>query len=928
MGMTICVFFIKNVALFIYSSGYLLIFCWIYRNVLILLIIVFDMRKISFFIAVLFSVLSLSGQDSLVDSLVGNMQRQVYNFPQEKVHIMTDKSAYFCGDTIWFRGFVVDASSHVPVSASKYLYVELVNPFDTVVSRVKVMERNGEYSGFVAVDALCPEGDYNLVAYTMFMNNCGSDFFFRKQISLNSPFSVQSEIHPVYEWEGDVLSVTVGCRDKSTGVYRKYSEVGYTTCDNVRRIRRSGGERTSFKLKGKELEKHYVLVSFGKYEKFMALPHFPDSDFSVSFHPEGGYLVPEKECRVAFKAVGSDGLGTDVSGRITDGSGNTVCSVSSVHKGMGEFFIKPSPGVRYNAEFTDESGKTKSFILPEVNGTAAVIRLVSSGDSIFVSSSGKTPDGSFVIVQQRGVALAAAPIDNLSPQFFLKSWFPAGVTQVLLLDAMGNVLSERMFFVRDSSNSAAVVVPDSVSYGNRSKVSLDIRLDGYEAACGSVAVAVTDDRLVDSASSLPIDAQLLLQSDLAGFIESPSWYFENSDDETDSALDLLMLTQGWRRYDMPEVMHGNFTYPSEPLEVGQEISGEVKRLLSGKPRQGVNMNVISPKVNFSNSAFTDADGKYVFSGFDYPENTSYIIQALDKDGDNILNFEVFDCVYPFTGFVLPSDEKDFDKKVDSDNETLMLNANPAMREILLDEVTVIGHRPKKYEDIYEILSSNTFNAEYMKDNNITSLEEVIRMIPGIREDGGFLYYRNGIVAFMVDGVFEDGTAMANRGRIALSGSYRKNTERSDIDIAVRLQDMESKYSMDIIDRVDFLTPSMAVFLGSKATTGGVIVITTKDGEERPKGEVVPYIKVFTPLGYQKPVEFYSPEYTPLECKPDGSDLRSTVYWTPSLEIGDDGIGHVEFYSTDMQNTVYHVRVEGVASDGKIVKGEGEVKIGM
>ena len=86
------------------------------------------MKVLYLLLTILCCVSSVRAQDITVDTLLSRMARQVYDYPQEKVHVMTDKPSYYGGDTIRFRAFVADASTHRPLHISKYLYVELINP--------------------------------------------------------------------------------------------------------------------------------------------------------------------------------------------------------------------------------------------------------------------------------------------------------------------------------------------------------------------------------------------------------------------------------------------------------------------------------------------------------------------------------------------------------------------------------------------------------------------------------------------------------------------------------------------------------------------------------------------------------------------------------------------------------------------------------
>ncbi len=72
-------------------------------------------------------------------------------FPQEKLHLQTDKPVYIAGETVWLRAHVADAVMHTPIT-SQYVYAELINPLDSVVERVKVRADSGAFSGHIELD--------------------------------------------------------------------------------------------------------------------------------------------------------------------------------------------------------------------------------------------------------------------------------------------------------------------------------------------------------------------------------------------------------------------------------------------------------------------------------------------------------------------------------------------------------------------------------------------------------------------------------------------------------------------------------------------------------------------------------------------------------------------------------------------------------
>ena len=124
----------------------------------------------------------IQGQLSL-DSVAGRLWQQTCLFPNEKIHLHTDRSLYMGGDTLWFRAYLVNALDNKPEKTSRYVYAELVNPFGNVVNRVKIrQDTDSLYYGYLPLDIDLPGGEYTIRAYTRYMENSGESFFFRKPV--------------------------------------------------------------------------------------------------------------------------------------------------------------------------------------------------------------------------------------------------------------------------------------------------------------------------------------------------------------------------------------------------------------------------------------------------------------------------------------------------------------------------------------------------------------------------------------------------------------------------------------------------------------------------------------------------------------------------------------------------------------------------
>lgn len=895
-----------------------------------------------FFLVAVFIASVLYGQSDKVafDSLANHLNAQRYQFPQEKIHVKTDKAYYSGGDTIWFRAFVVDASTHEPIKISKYVYAELKTPYDSLLCRVKIQEVGGIYAGYMAIPPKVAEGDYTLCAYTLFMGSVGEDYYFKKNIQILSPYATQSVIDAQFEWDKQDLLVNLSYRDKNTNQLKPYKEMIYSLPNGKSHIKRLGDKAVTFRLKGKDMQAGCVYVSFNNYRKYILLPPCPDM-YAVTFHPEGGYIIAESPCNVAFKAINSFGLGENVKGVVVDSLGNEVTKFESVHAGMGMFTFIPRSGQRYSAICENSNGSKVTVALPSPAIGASVLKVTYPTKSTFAVSilcDKKIEDSSYrlVIVQRGNLLHSSMWNENNEYLSFRKADFPNGVLQVLLLDCNGATLSERMLFIKENDNSNATVSCKSNQeiYASREKVILNVQLSNVSIPACNYAVAVTDNNSVVPDTISSIEISLLLNSELKGNIEKPYYYFINTDSHAEIALDALMLTQGWNRYDIPKVLKGKYDFPTSTVEIGQEISGDVRSTLFNKPLKSASINILSPKVNFYNIAKSDSAGRFLFNGFDFPDGTKYVLQAFTEKNKQIMNIRVDSFPFPATSACISSPnishKKDMTKFVEQEKKRYQYN--DGMRSILLDEVIVSRTKYKAPEDIFEALATRTFDYTEFKEIGATSVEEILRKIPGVVIDRGNVMFRRGTVAFYLDGVYQEPliTAMPAPTKMSTGSDNRTPTATKSGSEAIPFivpDDKSSSMSIlseiekipfEMIKRIDFLRPNDAVILGSQATGGGALMITTKRGGEGLAWEQPSNIENITPLGYQKPIEFYSPQY---DVSPGsqsmGYDLRNTVYWNPCVKTGKNGKSNIEFYTTDASHTHYTVSIEGVTPAGEL-----------
>ncbi|MDE6553731.1 MAG: hypothetical protein K2K98_12360 [Muribaculaceae bacterium] len=841
--------------------------------------------------------------------------------------MVTDRDLYCGGDTVWFRVFIVDASSHQLTDISKYTYVELLNPFGEIHKRIKIIEKDGLYRGFIPIDEDIYEGDYTLAAYTMYSENQGKDYFFRKPLRILDPHSSKYEIDSEFTSAGaGVVRGTFRVRSKN-GEKINYNIMSWTMPDgNFLEMpdASKGFSRKFQREKGEEV----VLVRFGDYRKYIPVK-YPVERTDIAFYPEGGWLVASEPCTVAFKATDENGKGVSASGVIYDDYGEKIADFSTVHNGMGCFTFVPEDGRSYTAEYMGPEAELRTAEIGTPKTGATSLRYRSIGNkSIFSVAGGKDRDLELV-VSLRGSGVFSAPITSDNPLSLNNDDMKTGLYQAFIVSRTDSVvLSERLFFIGATRphDKATKLSHDSVS----------IKLKKLKGTSGDCSVRIINGKMVPGKPESDIRTQLMLQSELRGRIEQPSYYFSESDYEAERNLDLLMMVNGWSRYNIPEAILGRYEEPQIPLEIGQEVSGQVRSRWKGKPMKGVMVSAIVPKYNFGTFADTDSNGEFSLNGFDFPEGTVFIFRAMNEKGGNESNFDIHKDEFP-----------DVDKLHKASTNADDIYASEffnGMRWVMLDELKVQAFNPYDNDfDIYKSLAAYSKNTDDLASRGITSLEQAVRSIPGMIIKDDHLMYRRGYVAVYIDGVIYEtagggslnaprvtppsklpGTfatsrfadsSLANANpyntRMRLTGTM-PNPETSSKNVSIpTLSDIAQVVAFQDIDRLDYLKSES--FIIGEDYGAGVLMITTKSGNNKPGGNQFE-LKDYLPLGYQQYKEYASPI---LSVDTDEYDLQTkpTLLWLPSVKF--DGKGK----SIDLKFPIkpdYRVIVEGVADNGDII----------
>lgn len=854
------------------------------------------------------------------DEVAGRFMEQLNVWPHEKIYVQTDKSAYLSGERVWLRNHLIDASSNMPVFLSRYVYVELFSPFDQLVQRIKVRpDSTGVYSGHLNLDEELPEGNYTLRAYTRYMRNGGNESFFKKTIHILDPYSLQIEAIPDFKMNGDKLTVNFKFVNRANGdtiapevvTFQLYDEKSKTISPNS-----SNSFSRDFTLSKNRSNRNLLLgivYNGRKYNRYYTIPYAPQ-DFIVTFHPEGGYLVPDRNCRIAFKTINPSGLSEEIVGTLFNSKDEEIIKFNSLKFGMGFFYFVPQGNETYYAICRTKGGNSKRIDLPVPDSRSRTVSAMITGDHRILVSMlrGNTApnDSVSILVHNKGLVYFHQHWkDQSKPYAFMADNFPTGIISILLLDSKNEILSERLVFnLREDDFATLDADLSSPTYKRRERISLRLRLADSDSIVFSdnMAIAITDKNTVQQDTVNSLLSTLLISSELKGFIESPAAYFNGYAVADKNGLDALMMTQGWRRYEIPGVIRGKIDMPQQFLpEQFQEISGKAEGLFSNLKEGEISLYATLDSLFSGETTTADDKGRFMFK-VEYPDGTEITVQSLSRKGGkrNLINIEpetfpdnTFSTI-SVRGRSAGQPEVDLDAYLKKANEEY--SSLYGMRTIMLDEVTVTAKTLEKYTEskFYSPLyASGLVTSDEIEKRKLSSLRSLLTTTPGI-----------------------------------IVKSDKITTTRSDIPVLFVIDDMTYEDFFDRLDDLDvssidnlFVLRDNMGMLGYYPNTEGAIVITTKRGfvQKNTKSLNIDRIR---PLGYQLPVEFYSPAYETQEQKESLSpDLRTTIFWKPNVQFSKKGEALVEFYAADTPTT-YQIIGEGVTSSGKMIRLEKEITV--
>jgi hypothetical protein len=647
------------------------------------------------------------------------------------------------------------------------------------------------------------------------------------------------------------------------------------------------------------------------------------TETNIQFLAESGIILTNKKNIIAFKAVNNLGFPVEIRGIIRNNIGDSITSFASIHDGMGKFQLLAEIGKTYIAEWKDSFGNIHKTKLPPSQeiGVNIIIEPNKTNRKFYIQRTAETTaemKNLILVGTMNGAVLIRANI-NLQDKESITSSIPinrflTGLLQLTVLNANGKPLCERVIFVKNEDYSFdATILADTIRINKRAKNIFTIRLN--DTINANMSISVTD-----ASSNHPpgntILSQLLLKGELKGNIFNSSYYFSGKSDTIDNYLDLVMLTNGWRKYNWDQI----YTAPSRISKYEKDtsyltIKGSIKDYYAEKNKKTASINLfllshdssssmlvlpIGEDGSFSRSNMLIYDSTKIFYSTKGLKNTraedititSDLYKTNGDDLQQMINFET-----DTTGFINKQNIAKQQHIVDS----IMLTTNLREVTVFTKELSRTKLLDQKYTTgIFSGAADAAFDMSILqnKSNTQSIFDFLTGKVPDLSVrilDGGTgkITFRGADVNFYL-----------NENRILVS-------DLNDIEIN------------SIAYIKVFNPPFMGGFnsSGSTAASGGAIVIYTKKGADIVDNQNIlknSGLAFKTITGYAPVKEFYEPNYAEATLANGTADLRTTLLWRPwiNLDKSNQSI-KLSFYNNDITRSFRFV-LEGMDSKGRLI----------
>jgi hypothetical protein len=883
--------------------------------------------------------------------------------PLEKLFVHTDKDSYLMGDTLWYKTYVMDGTHGGPSIQSGIVYTELHDAFGNSHFLHRQHLLAGSAHGDMILDAVgLKPGTYTLRAYTRWLQNFGPDYFFTKTIEIYGDYRQlwSVKVTPMQTDDREV-KVSLSTLDRSPMPFQLITaEVlrGDRVLSKQQLVLDKEGLlsiplplNAGTDLHGLEVRLKGETDGEAQFPLHLALP-VPSYDIQVL--PEGGLWLEDRPGLMGVKVLDPQGKGVPYTGKILDAAGKEVATFSSLRYGMGRVALPALPKGNYQAELTFANGDTQQVSLPASSPVGASLHVLSNSlqsdrISLLVQSKGIPASQKLqLLVISKGTLCygGVVPAEERHTLELDRKQFPEGILELVLLDHTGKPLvSRRLYNNTGHQRLHADILFDKETYGAKEEVTVDLHLRDAtgQPVVGNLSLAVTDNAQVPiNLLGQDIYNHYFLGAEIQGSIEDPGFYFSEDKDAAE-ALDNLLLTQAWVRYD--QSLLAQFNPPKLTGEPYFEISGKVVNV-SGKGIAKAKVNLVGLGVPpIALDTLTDQNGRFAFNHTLPPfASMGFVITSQNARGGTFNMGLQLDTDTPKPAIPLTATKLRTPWYVGLDSvrkqqihqqETYRIqqhygDSTSGLRTIMLKDVEIFGKKTvRNSRNLNGTGNADlSFNEEdVLKNPDRTLYDFLLDSIPGFQEKidrnfGKVYSWKAKSIILIVDGKQESNlTIWKDLSQIPDNATGLTNIFKSFP--VHEIMGVEVMHGSQYTNRYHSQLFNIALWQSGLIQHVAYLEVTTRRGVGL-LGKTVANTNYNHDVQFHWPRSFYAPKYTSSESKA-ALDLRSTLHWEPMLITNQAGKAQLKFF-TSQQIGTYTVILQGMDENGRLVTQHHKLKI--
>jgi hypothetical protein len=617
--------------------------------------------------------------------------------------------------------------------------------------------------------------------------------------------------------------------------------------------------------------------------------------YDIQFFPEGGNLVNNISSTIAFKAINSNGKGIDCIGKVVNQNNDSVGSFTSQKFGLGSFTFTPVEGNTYKAIVTSNH---ESFVanLPNAFTNGVVMLTQTNNNQVFITvkaSNNFNNTAVHILVHANHTTQykKTQVLENGTTVFSVdKQSLAQGIHHITLFNAQLQPICERLLYKPYTQNVQAKLTSNQSVFQTRKKVELDVSaLANNLPTEANLSIAVVkNDELSDITNDLDIQQYQWLFAHIKGKIENPNYFFSNEE-----ALDLLLLTQGWRRFNWNDVFANkkpNQTFL--PEYESQIISGKVINKTTLQPAEGIVVYLSLPGKEFGYAnAFSKADGSFYAIMPNIYSTTELVAQTNNRIDSNYR----IDIQSPYwaqaSSTTIPTFELSKQLTTALNEASIALQAQRIYHPSkAITKSSNIGYKP-----FYIQPDEKYFLDSYTR---FTSMEEVMReYIKGVlvrRKNNKFVFYVSDNPRFQ----YFEGDPL-----ILVDGIPLFDADKIIAADPLKIQ------QLDVVARR---------FFSGKLVFDGIVNYSSYDGTMGIKSLSAESL-VIDYDGMEAQREFYSPKYElTTEVESRLPDYRTVLYWNGNIQTKENTSTKIQFYTSDISGK-YTAILQGITPFGEALK---------